>query len=247
MLCILLIWNCEMSPSSAREFLLLTRTLNSFILLACLSMVSSSSFSQELDSPQADFLKAAHQGDIQGISENLKKGVSIEARDNRGRTALLIATHENHIKLAKYLIDLGADVNARDNINDTPYLFAGAEGRLEILRMTVIAGADLSSVNRYGGTALIPAAHHGHVETVEYLLTTQTEIDHINYLGWTALLEAIILGDGSETYIRIVSLLLDAGANVNIADSEGVTPLAHANQRNYLEIAHLLSAAGARE
>ena len=236
-----------MSPSSARELLILTRTLNSFILLACLSMVSPSSFSQDLDSLQTDFLEAAHEGDIQRVSENLEKGVSIEVRDNQGRTALLIATHENHIELARYLIDRGADVNARDNINDTPYLFAGAEGRLEILRMTVNAGADLSSVNRYGGTALIPAAHHGHVETVEYLLTTQTDIDHVNSLGWTALLEAIILGDGSDIYIRIVSLLLGAGADVNIADSEGVTPLAHANQRNYLEIANLLSAAGARQ
>jgi ankyrin repeat protein len=235
-----------MSSSTGREFLLLTRTLISFVLLVCLSVVSISSFSEELNSQQADFLKAARQGDLQQLEKNLKKGVSIEARDNHGRTALLIATHENHIELAKHLINLGADVNARDNINDTPYLYAGAEGRLEILQMTVNAGADLSSVNRYGGTALIPAAHHGHVKTVEYLLTTNTDIDHINHLGWTALLEAIILGDGSEIYIQIVSLLVEAGADVNIADSEGITPLAHAIQRNYVEIVNLLSVAGAK-
>ena len=133
-----------------------------------------------------------------------------------------------------------------DNIGDSPYLYAGAEGRLQILRMTLDHGADLASVNRYGGTALIPAAHHGHVETVRELLSTETDIDHVNNLGWTALMEAIILGDGSDTYIQIVQLLVNAGADVNIPDNNGVTPLAHAIDREYLDIIELLRRVGAK-
>ena len=112
--------------------------------------------------------------------------------------------------------------------------------------MTLEHGADLASVNRYGGTALIPAAHHGHVETVRELLSTETDINHVNNLGWTALMEAIILGDGSDTYIQIVQLLVNAGADVNIPDNNGVTPLAHAIDREYLDIIELLRRVGAK-
>ena len=72
------------------------------------------------------------------------------------------------------------------------------------------------------------------------------DIDHVNNLGWTALLEAVILGDGGRTYVDIVKLLIEAGADVNLADAENVTPLMHARSRNYVEIADLLRQAGAR-
>ena len=78
------------------------------------------------------------------------------------------------------------------------------------------------------------------------LLRTQIDKDHVNKLGWTALLEAVILGDGGPTYARIVQMLVKAGANPNIADRNGVTPLAHARARNLAEIAKILEAAGAR-
>jgi ankyrin repeat protein len=112
--------------------------------------------------------------------------------------------------------------------------------------MTLTAGADLNSLNRYGGTALIPAAHHGHVETVETLLKTAILVDHVNKLGWTALLEAILLGDGGARHTRIVALLAAHGANVDLADKEGVTPLAHARRRGFGEIARILEGEGAR-
>jgi ankyrin repeat protein len=159
---------------------------------------------------------------------------------------LLLATHGNKVEAARVLIAAGADVNARDNIQDSPFLYAGAEGRNDILRMTLAAGADLKSTNRYGGTALIPAAHHGHPETVKILLATAIDKDHVNKLGWTALLEAVILGDGGRTHTAIVKLLVDAGANVNIADRQGVTPLQHARRSGYREMIAILEAAGAR-
>jgi hypothetical protein len=189
---------------------------------------------------KAKFLTAAAKNDSVTVQELLAQGVDIESRDANGCSALLLATHHNAIDVARILIDTGANVNVMDNITDSPYLYAGAEGRLEILRMALAHGADLASVNRYGGTALIPAAHHGHIETVRELLKTGIDIDHINYLGWTALLEAIILGDGGPTYIEIIRLLIAAGADINIADEENVTPLAHSTTRNYTEIADML-------
>jgi ankyrin repeat protein len=189
-------------------------------------------------------LRAAAENDSTGIAELISRGAEMEFRDDRGRTSLLIATHHNAVEAARVLILAGADVNAADDIQDTPYLYAGAEGRLEILRMTLDHGADLKSVNRYGGTALIPAAHHGHVDTVRELLNTAMDIDHINNLGWTALLEAVILGDGSDTYVEIVRLLVDAGADPSIGDREGVTPLQHARASGYGDIVETLENGG---
>ena len=191
-------------------------------------------------------LTAAHDGDIATLRRLLDAGVPVDARDGRGRTALLVATHANRIDTARLLIGRGADVNAKDDLQDSPFLYAGAEGRLEILRMTLAAGADLKSTNRYGGTALIPAAHHGHVETVRELLKTRIDVNHVNRLGWTALLEAIILGDGGAAHTAIVQLLVAHGANPQLPDAQGVTPLAHAEQRGQHRIAQILRGAGAR-
>jgi hypothetical protein len=210
-----------------------------------LAMTNNSPANAAQQDLQDSLLAAASANQVPRLRELLAQGVDIEARDADGRSALLLATRSNALEAAQLLIEAGADVNARDRIHDSPFLYAGAEGRLEILRLTLRHGADLASVNRYGGTALIPAAHHGHTETVRELLDTDIDIDHVNNLGWTALLEAVILGDGGPTYREIIALLIDAGAAVNLADNDRVTPLQHAVDRDYAEIAEMLRAAGA--
>jgi ankyrin repeat protein len=201
---------------------------------------------QQGSEKERDMITAAERGELVVVRNLFREGARIDARDQRGRTALLAATQRNRVEVARFLIQEGADVNAKDFIQDTPFLYAGAEGRTEILKMTLAAGADLKDINRYGGTALIPAAHHGHVEAVKILLGTAIDKDHVNNLGWTALLEAVILGDGGAAHTEIVRLLVEAGANVNIADRDRVTPLAHARRARYAEMVRILSAAGAR-
>ncbi len=192
-------------------------------------------------------VSAAAQGNLARVTDLLKRGADLNARDDQGRTPVMAATHGNHVAVVDALLKAGADVNLRDNRLDNPFLYAGAAGLLDILKLAHAAGADPTITNRFGGTALIPAAERGHVEVVRYLLTeTAVDINHINNLGWTALLEAIILADGGPRHQEIVRLLIDHGADVNIADKEGVTPLRHARSRGYREIQALLEAAGAR-
>lgn len=176
----------------------------------------------------------------------LAEGASVAARDGRKRTPLLAATQGNHVVAAQVLIEAGADVNAQDDLRDSAFLLAGAEGYLEILRLTLKHGADLKSVNRYGGTALIPACHHGHVETVRELLNTAIAIDHVNNLGWTALIESIVLGNGGARHTEALRLLIEAGANINLADRDGRTPWVLARSRGYEAMVKLLERAGAR-
>ena len=86
----------------------------------------------------------------------------------------------------------------------------------------------------------------GHVEVVKELLKTQIDIDHVNNLGWTALLEAIVLSDGGPRHQEIVRLLVSAGADINLSDRQGVTPLQHARRSGFEVIANVLESHGAR-
>ena len=78
---------------------------------------------------------------------------------------------------------------------------------------------------------------------MEELLKTDIEVDHVNRLGWTALLEAIILGDGGQRHTEVVRLLVEAGADITLADGNGVTPLEHARRRGFQEIEAILEGA----
>jgi ankyrin repeat protein len=213
-----------------------------FLLFAMLGP----SMAQQANAAERDMIVAAERGELVVVRQLVRQGARLNARDMRGRSALLAATQRNHVEVARFLIREGADVNAKDFVHDTPFLVAGAEGRIEILKMALAADADLKDTNRYRGTALIPAAHHGHVEAVKLLLATSIDRDHVNNLGWTALLEAVILGDGGKQHTEIVRLLIEGGANVNIADRDGVTALTHAQRRGYAEMARILAAAGGR-
>ncbi len=100
-----------------------------------------------------------------------------------------------------------------------------------MLRHMIPKGPDFSLRNRFGGNALIPACERAHVETVQLLLTTRIDVNHVNNLGWTCLLEIVILGDGGPRHVEVTKLVLAAGADPNIADKDGVSPLTHARRK----------------
>ena len=229
---------------SRRTFLNGVAAVAGIAILFKVSGVMTAS-AQSVPNPAALF-EAVERRDAAAVADLIAKGVAVDARNADGETALLVATHDDLVEIARLLILAGADVNAKDRIQDSPYLYAGARGHLEILKLTLAHGADLKSTNRYGGTALIPASERGHVDTVRTLLEAGVAVDHVNNLGWTALLEAVLLGDGGERHVAIVKLLLDGGADPSLPDRDGVTPLRHARQKGFSEIAEVLTKAGAR-
>lgn len=191
-------------------------------------------------------IAAAEAGDVELVKQLLAQGASVTAQDSSGRTALIAAAYRNQVAVAEVLIGAGADVNVQDRSQQSAYLIPTADGYLELLRLTLRSGANVHSTDSYNGTGLIRAADRGHVEIIQELLKTEIDVDHVNRLGWTALLEAIILGDGGPRHTEVVRLLVEAGADVNLADGQGVTPLAHARQKGHAEIARILEQAGAR-
>ena len=81
---------------------------------------------------------------------------------------------------------------------------------------------------------------------VRTLIAAGAPLDHVNNLGWTALIESIVLGDGGPRHAATLRALIEAGANVNLADRNGATPLALARGRGLAEMVALLEKAGAR-
>jgi len=192
-------------------------------------------------------LEAAASGDAAAVRAAMSAGADPDARDAAGTPATMLATVGHHAEALRVLLDAGADVDAQDGESANPLLYGGAEGMLDIVRIANEAGADPTLRNRFGGVATIPASERGHVEVVRYLLNeSDIDVDHVNDLGWTALLEAILLSDGGPRHQAIVELLIEHGADVDLADRDGVRPLAHARARGQREIVTLLEAADAR-
>lgn len=174
------------------------------------------------------------------LKKLLKAEFNINKKNDEGQTALMIATYNNDIKLVEFLVLHDADVNTQDAQLNSPFLYAAAEGYLDILKVIGDRG-DSKRTNRFGGIGIIQASEKAHIDTLKWLLeNTKSDIDHVNYMGWTALLEAIILGDGTEKYVKTVRLLLKHGASIEIADRDGVTAVEHAEKLGYIKILKLL-------
>lgn len=187
-----------------------------------------------------DLLQAAESGDAAGVASALDAGADIESRDRHERSALLIAATEDHVDVAQLLVARGADSNALDDRHDTPWLVTGVTGSVSMLEALLPAAPDLTIRNRYGGVSVIPASERGHVDYVRRVVQTGIDVNHVNDLGWTALLEAVILGDGSEPYQKIVGILLDAGADQSIGDHDGLAALQHAESKGQTQVAQIL-------
>jgi ankyrin repeat protein len=100
--------------------------------------------------------------------------------------------------------------------------------------------------SRYDGTALIAAAHLGHAGVVKQLIAAGAPLDHVNNLHWTALIESIVLGDGGTRHTETLRALVSAGANLQLADRNGNTPLRLAQGRGYKAMVEILVKAGAK-
>jgi len=191
---------------------------------------------------QENIIKLVKQNDIDAVKKALDKGANVNTQDKNKRSLLLLATIGKQVEMATLLTEKGADVNLQDDIQDSPFLYAGASGQTELVKLFLANGARFDLFNRYNGTALIPACERGHVETVKVLVNTRGfPVNHVNRLGWTALMEAIVLGNGTKKYQEIVQILKDGGADLEIPDHDGVTPLQHAGSRGFTEIVKILS------
>ena len=189
----------------------------------------------------------AAKGDLPALRNLIAAKVALDSRDGHGRTPLMVAAFRRNHAAARLLIEAGADLNLLENDRYDVLTISGVIDDPVMVKIAIAAGANTGLItSRYDGTALIASAHLGHVEVVRALIKGKAPLDHVNNLGWTPVIEAIVLGDGGANYQAIVRDLIEAGANLNLADSNGARPLRLAESRGYREIAKMLEAAGAR-
>jgi ankyrin repeat protein len=190
---------------------------------------------------------AAANGDTAEIARLLKSAAPVDARDSYARTPLHVAIYRSQGPAAVALIKGGADPNALEAQKYDIVTIASVADDVPMLKLALANGGKATNITSpYVGTALIAAAHLGHDEVVRILIATKAPLDHVNNLGWTALIESIVLGDGGKRHTASLATLVKAGANVNIADRTGRTPLALAKGRGYTEMVRILEAAGAK-
>lgn len=214
---------------------------------------AGSACAQQMPSPTeqrayAGLQQAAWRGDVQALDRLLAQGnPDLEVRDAHGRTPLQIATYAKQRETIRRLARAGAKLDAMDVQRYDAVTIASVADDPETLALLLSLGASAKqTTSPYDGTALIAAAHLGHVEVVRQLIVAGAPLDHVNNLHWTALIESIVLGDGGPRHQQTMALLVDAGANTQLADRQGKTPLQLARARGYAAMVAKLEAAGAK-
>jgi ankyrin repeat protein len=190
---------------------------------------------------------AAAKGDTADLEKLVKAGAALEARDDHQRTPLHVAAHLKRNEAAALLMKLGADPNALEADKYDIVTIASVADDVAMLKVALAGGGKATNMtSRYDGTALIAAAHLGHDEVVRILIAAKAPLDHVNNLHWTALIESIVLGDGGKRHTATLQALVNAGANLTLADRNGNTPLTLARGRGYAEMVAILEKAGAK-
>jgi uncharacterized protein len=181
------------------------------------------------------------------IRQLLVNGLDPNGRDGAARTPYLVAAYRADIVAMEILVKGGADPLAKDNRNYDAITILAVANRIEAMKAAIRLGGNPREITSpYQGTALIAAAHLGHADVVKALIDAGAPLDHVNNLGWTAVIESIVLGDGGPNHQRCLRDLLDAGANPNLADRSGVSPLKLAEGRGYKAMVEMIRAKGVR-
>jgi len=190
---------------------------------------------------------AAARGDVADIEARIAAGDNKEAVDARRRTPLHVAVYQRRRDAARALMRLGADPNRLEIDRYDIITIAAVANDVPMLKIALEGGGNPKAVTSiYDGTALIAAAHLGHAEVVRTLIAAGAPLDHVNNLKWTALIESIVLGDGGRNHTDTLRALVEAGADVNIPDGNGATPLTLARGRGYRDMVAILEKVGAK-
>ena len=184
-----------------------------------------------------DLITAAGRGDLPAVNALLKAGADVNDDKNTvlgPATALTEASSNGHLEVVQALLGAKADVNAKRGRNgkdgDTALTLASLNGHLNVVQALLAAKADVSAGSI---PALYDAAVAGNLDMVRVLLAAKPDLDWRDPIcGTTALMQALapfsyalhhqLTSRGSWDVAR---LLVEAGANVNVMATTGVTAL----------------------
>lgn len=173
--------------------------------------------------------------------------VDVNARDNRGRTALMYVTPSISYTMVEKLISKGADVNLLDNDNNNVLFYiayvadCNSQLGMNILRLLVDHGANLKQKNNQEFTPLTTAILQKSTLLFDAMLSSYHEkIDNSPQELALALMVAVYCEDEYMT-----KTLIKAGADVNHEIQVGETPLRVATRSRLTRLVKILLEAGA--
>jgi ankyrin repeat protein len=175
----------------------------------------------------------------------IRRGADVNGRDRHGNTALHNAAVFGKSDNVRALLEHGADPNRTNNQGTTALLRAAGSFLFtpEIVTMLLRRGANPKARDNQGKTALHYAVLGNRSDVMKQLLDLGLDPNSTDQHGDTPLLTML---KGYRPNLRLVKILLDHYANVNVPDQAGTRPLQIAIAKGYLDIVEKLKQAGAR-
>jgi ankyrin repeat protein len=161
---------------------------------------------------------------------------NVNAVDNRGNTAFMVAAMNGHPSNMRTLLNCQASTLVVNLEGLSAFHLAAQHGKISALQEIVNHSVD-RPFGPQGFTALELAINRSKdsYEVVKFLLDSGSDPNMILRLGSTPLHQAALFGN-----IEIVQLLIGSGANVNARDDLGETPIYSAVHLGYLEMVKCL-------
>jgi len=158
--------------------------------------------------------------------------------DDFGRSPLIIAIDNKDLETVKFLVDHGFEPNEIVSGKPTPLYEASSIGESKIVQFLLEKKANPNIPDANGNTPLINAVDKSNIDVIKVLLATKgVNIEHKNFDKENALLTAVKFRLYEQTYPsdKIVELLLNAGADLNVHSAAGNTPILECVSWNHFE------------
>jgi uncharacterized protein len=186
----------------------------------------------------------------------LDKGAAVNAQNEAGQTALLLAINGSASEyrvigaddaMVRLLVSRGADVNAHDKEGWTPLLKLLNQwaDQPALLQFLLARKADVTARLADGRTSLMIAARLGKDARLAPLIAAGADPNARDATGATALMIAATV-QWEDAALSMLKLLPANGANLNIADNQGRTAADRAAEAGYFDRARFLVDNGAK-